>query len=260
MGHRMKGIWKVHDDGKVTSIWNVTDDCEVSNHAFSYERIGLYYKTKKGPQHFCNIHLAWGTLQSSRYFSMANYTKPGDSVMEINPARYDPTALRYLPENLDLASGGNVVYYGDPRPDAELRDEAKTFQGGDERYKDLVGKHRKLECWLLGPVTLFQGDNWSGSIVAKLDGRFENGQGYQHCTLWESHYIDDGTLQGVHGPNGDVHTLGGWRDVEGDKDATEQIRNAISKKALPPYATGVAWKLEQYKTHVSSCQAKGLSD
>jgi hypothetical protein len=49
--------WKVHDHGVVTSEWDEKDQCEVLAHVFSYERVGLYYNTKKGPQHFCDLHM-----------------------------------------------------------------------------------------------------------------------------------------------------------------------------------------------------------
>jgi hypothetical protein len=117
---------------------------------------------------------------------------------------------------------------------------------GKALFKDRIGKKRNLEFWMLGPVSLLDGDPLLGSLVAKLEGRFEKDQGFQPCTLWYSHYVQDDIL-GTH--------------YKQEPASVEEraIRSALAALKLPSSATSVVWKLEQYKTHLSMCQAKGLS-
>ncbi len=252
-------IWKIHDHGKVTFVYNLDQQCE-ENEGFSYVRLGLYYQTKKGPQNFCDVHVSWNLTRDLR---KAFFTGPTDSAMGIDTSRdtldrlgyqgkeqivYDKSGHVALYRNgysprLDVANGGRAVIFGDPRLDAALKEEAKAIHIKDA-YKDRIGTKRTVECWLLGPLFLYSGDTMSGSIVVKCDGRFEPGGGFQTATLWESHYIDDDTLEG------------GWSNWHQDQ---ESVRKAVSAKSLPPFATGLAWKLEQYKANVTECNAKALS-
>src|SRR5579885_2361240 len=248
-------IYKCHDHGVVGAIYNVTEKCMVSGHYHSYMRIGLYYRTKKAPQNFCDIHLLWGTSPEFVTTSWAYYTGAEDSVLTIDTTRNPGDSILFnnggeLPVDamghvimsdpdysprLDVSDGGKVVYFGNPRPDAEqlivwkhTNDRKGHPVGKDHpRYRDYIGKKRSLECWLLGPVFLFDGDQMSGSLVVKLEGRFEAGLGFQHCSLWESHYVNDGTLE---------------KPAEA---AADQIRKAVSAKGLPAFASGIVWKVEQ---------------
>jgi hypothetical protein len=260
--------WKVHDHGKVTSEWNEQDDCELLHHVFSYMRIGLYYNTKKGTQNFCDLHMMWGMDRGDDWWHGAYYTKPGDSSMNIDTTRdsvdadyymgiSDGTRIYYdkmdhaivgpkgFSDRLALTDGGKAVYYGDPRPDVELERWAKSIKDGMKEYQDRIGKKRNVEYWMLGPVSLLEGDPLMGSLVAKLEGRFEKDQGYQPCTLWTSHYVQGDILKGQ------------WEGS--DPVEVRAIRSALAAMKLPSFATSIVWKLEQYKTHLSMCQAKGLS-
>ena len=71
--------YKVHDHGKVTFVWDEDDHCEALGHWYSYERLGLYYRTRNGPVPFCDLHFWWITdtivFQSG---TAAYYTAPGD--------------------------------------------------------------------------------------------------------------------------------------------------------------------------------------
>jgi hypothetical protein len=272
--------WKVHDHGKVTFVWDQQDRCEELSHSFSYERLGLYYLTKKVPQHFCDLHLMWGTNVGARYWSAAYYTKPGDSGLSMDTTRsmadtdrfsgkvvemhYDamgnPITDQYdgLSEKLDLLDGGYVVYIGDPRSDAELSHQAQTFHNGKQHFKDRIGRKRDLECWLLGPVSLIAGGFLWGSIVVKLQGRFEKNQGFQHCSLWGSHYCQDGS---VSASTGDYHggSLQGRWEGDDPNEETKILRQAPTPLDLPPYANGVVWKREQYEHNRTMCQAKAMA-
>jgi hypothetical protein len=269
--------WKVHDHGKVTFVWNEQDNCEELSHSFSYERIGLYYLTKRAPQHFCDLHLMWGTNVGARYWSAAYYTPPGGSGLSNDTTRnmidantfsgkdegvaYDAMghpmmdAQQGFSDKLDLLDGGYVVYFGDPRSDAELREQAKTFRNGKEHFKDRIGRKRNLECWLLGPVSLIAGEQLWGSIVARLHGRFEKDQGFQPCSLFQSHYVQDGSVSLGRYYEGALQ--GHWEG--GDSDEIKTIRKSVSVLPLPANANGVVWKLEQYETKRTMCQAKAMS-
>jgi hypothetical protein len=261
--------WKIHDHGKVTAEWNEEDKCEMLHHVFSYERIGLYFNTKKGPQNFCDLHMMWGLDAGDRWWDAAYYTKPGDSSMNIDTSRDkvdadyfvgtgDGTRIYYdkmdhanvgpkgFSDRLALSDGGEVIYFGDLRPDAELEREAHTIKDGMKKLSDRIGKKRAVECWMLGPVSLLEGDTLLGSLVAKLEGRFEKDQGFQPCSLWSSHYLQDDTRKGH---------LGGGSDAP----EVEAIRSALAAMKLPNFATGVVWKRDQYETRLSMCQAKALS-
>ena len=41
-------LWKVHDHGKVSWVWDMEDKCEALGHWYSYERLGLYYQARHG--------------------------------------------------------------------------------------------------------------------------------------------------------------------------------------------------------------------
>jgi hypothetical protein len=257
-------IWKVHDHGKVVWVENMDKNCQ-ENPGFHYLRVGLYYVTKKWPQNFCDLHFVWKpTFNGATEYSAGHFSAPSESVemIETTRGRHDRDKWNgstepvydargniimdsddYSP-NLNLSDGGNVVFYGDFRPDAELVQEAKKFSQKDV-FKDRIGKKRNVECWLLGPVYLFPGDDMTGSLVVRLEGRFEEGQGFQHCTLWQSHYVDDGTL------------IGGWTG----RTSEETIRQAVSVKTLPPYANGLVWKFGQYKAsdQLTECTANELT-
>jgi hypothetical protein len=280
--------WKVHDHGKVSFEGDEKDNCEVLSYAYSYERLGLYYLTNKSPQHFCDLHLIWGTKEGARWWSAAYYTAPGDSALTMDTTRsmidadtysgrnegiaYDSMgnaimdAQQGFSDKLNLTDGGYVVYFGDPRPDAELRNEAKTFQHGMEHFKDRIGRKRNLECWLLGPVSLVEGDKLWGSFVAKLQGRFEKNLGYQPCTLLMSHYVQDGSIS-----DGNYHAgvlEGAWEETSAPTEGfarrqnsqiIKDIRHAVVEMPLPAFARGVVWKLEQHEVKRTMCQAKAMS-
>ena len=102
-------------------------------------------------------------------------------------------------DKLDLLNGGYLTYFGDPRPDAELIRQAKTIQGGMKRLGGRIRHSRNVEFWLLGPVSVIAGQQLYGSIVAKVHGRFEEGMGFQPCTLWHSPYAQDGSVDDAFG-------------------------------------------------------------
>jgi hypothetical protein len=269
--------WKVHDHGKVNFVWDEQNNCEELSHSFSYERLGLYYLTKKAPQHFCDLHLMWGTNEGARYWSAAYYTATGDSGLTMDTTRNRMDELAFsgkdegiaydamgrpvmdpqqgFSDKLDLLDGGYVVYFGDPRPDAELRDQAKTFKGGMEHFRDRIGRKRNLECWLLGPVSLIAGEQLWGSIVARLHGRFEKDQGYQPCTLWQSNYVQDGSVSIGRYYEGTLK--GSWEGP--DSEEVKTTRKAVRTLRLPTYARVVVWKLEQFANKRTMCQAKAMS-
>src|SRR5262249_52884771 len=89
------GKWKVHDHGKVTFVWDTDDECEALSQAFSYERLGLYYQTRNGPQVFCHLHLMWGTHVGARFWGAAYYTAPGDSALSMDTTRNRMDALAW---------------------------------------------------------------------------------------------------------------------------------------------------------------------
>ncbi len=274
----MTNRWKVHDEGKVTYIWDFDDKCEALSHSYSYMRLGLYYRTKNGMQPFSHLHLMWPTNVDSME-KLAWYTAPGESELTISTTRngQDVTAWTYkdqgivydaagrpimdpqqgYSENLDLQNGGYMVYFGDPRPDAELKKKAKEIHLGMKHYGGRIGHARYVECWLLGPVSLLPGQELKGSIVAKLRGRFEQGLSYQTCTLWQSHYCQDGKFDDYVGRyyEGMLQT-----SFEGaGSEQVNMIRANLFELPLPPYARGVAWKVEQYKKGRTRCQAKSMS-
>ena len=269
--------WKVHDNGKVTFVWDEQDECEALTQSFSYERLGLYYVTRNGQQLFCHLHLMWGTNEAVRWWAAAYYTAPGDSGQSIDTTRslmdvvaftgqdegiiYDGAGHPVMSQQegysdkLDLLNGGYVVYFGDPRPDAQLISQAKTFQGGMKRLGSRIRHMRNVECWLLGPVSLVAGGQLYGSIVAKLRGRFERGTGFQPCTLWQSAYAQDGSVGDGRYYEGTLS--GNWEGICSDK--VNSIRSDISPLPLPSYAKGVVWKLEQFANGRTMCQAKSMS-
>jgi len=272
-------MWKVHDNGKVSYVWDMEDKCEALGHWYSYERLGLYYKTRNGPQPLCHVHLMWETHVNMRLEHTGCYTAPGDSALSLDTTRNAMDMLAFSGKNegiahdamgrpvmdpqegyserLDLLNGGYVVYFGDPRPDAELKRQAKTFQGGMKHLGDRIGHVRNVECWLLGPVSLMAGQKLYGSIVAKLRGRFEKGLGFQPCTLLWSHYAQDGKVDGPTNSYVEGDLKGYWEGT--GKEVVKLIRMSTFELPLPSYATGVVWKVEQFRNGRTMCQAKGMS-
>lgn len=270
-------MWKVHDHGKVTSIWDMDDKCEALSHSYSYERLGLYFRTGNGFQPICHLHFMWETRINLRISADACYTAPGDSRLTMDTTRNAMDLLAFSGQNegiaydamgkpimdvqegysekLDLLNGGYVVYFGDPRPDAELVREAKTFQGGMQRLAHKIRHPRNLECWLLGPVSLVAGQKLYGSIVVKIRGSFESGQGFHPCTLWQSHYAQDGKVYDRSYLEGDLK--GSWDGIGSEK--TNMIRSNLFPLPLPSHASGVAWKVEHYRNGRTMCQALGMS-
>lgn len=272
-------MWKVHDHGKVSYVWDTEDKCEALGHWYSYERLGLYYRTRNGVQPFCHLHFMWETNINVRICAESHYTAPGDSALTMDTTRNLMDALAMsskdegiaydaldrpvmdqqqgFSDKLDLRNGGVVVYFGDLRPDAELKRQAKTFQGGMKHLAGRIGHVRNLECWLLGPVSLVAGGQLYGSIVAKLRGRFENGLDFQPCTLWQSSYAQDGKVDDATGGYYGGKLQGKWEGVSSIEVNT--IRSTVFPLQLPSFASGVVWKLEQYKNGRTMCQAKGMS-
>ncbi|HWB14340.1 MAG TPA: hypothetical protein VG826_34260 [Pirellulales bacterium] len=270
-------MWKVHDHGKVTYVWDTEDKCEALSHKYSYERLGLYYRTRTGLQPFCHLHFTWEMHVDFRIRAEACYTAPGESRLTIDTTRnamdllafsgqdegiaYDAMGKPVMDpqegysDRLDLLNGGYVVYFGDPRPDMELVRQAKTFQGGMRRLGGRIGHTRNLECWLLGPVSLVAGQQLYGSIVAKLRGRFENGMGFQPCTLWQSHYAQDGKAYEGYYTEGTLK--GAWEGA--DSEEVKMIRSNLSPLPLPSYASRVVWKVEQYRFGRTMCETKAMS-
>src|SRR5262249_44365477 len=158
---------------KVSYVWDTEEKCEALSHSYSYERLGLYYRTRHGLKPLCHVHFTWETHINLRIRAEACYTAPGDSRLTMDTTRnamdmvawsgqdegiaYDVMgrpimdAQEGYSDKLDVLNGGFVVYFGDPRPDKELLKQAKTFQGGRKHLSDRIGRTRNLECWLLGP-------------------------------------------------------------------------------------------------------------
>jgi hypothetical protein len=272
--------YKVRDHGKVTFVWDEDDHCEALDHGYSYERLGLYYRTRNGPQPLCNLHLWWITNTIVfQWGAAAYYTAPGDSALSTDTTRNSMDLLAWSGEDegiaydamgrpvmdpqegysdkLDLLNGGYVVYFGDPRPDAELIRQAKTLHGGMKRLGGRTGHSRNVEFWLLGPVSLIAGQQLYGSIVAKFSGRFEQGMGFQPCTLSQSHYAQDGSFDYAFGTYHEGRLQWNWE--EKCSEEVKVIRSNLSPLPLPSHARGVVWKLEQYANRRSMCQAKAMS-
>jgi hypothetical protein len=280
--HHDPNKWYVHDEGKVTFVWDMVDKCEALSQSFSYMRLGLYYRTKMGMQAFCHVHLMWPT-NIDPVDKEAWYTAPGDSARTMSTTRnpqdvvawtnrdegiiYDAAGRPIMDpqqgysENLDVQNGGYAVWFGDPRPDAELKQKAKEIHLGMRKYGTRIGHARNLECWLLGPVSLLPGQELKGSIVVKLRGRFEEGTSYQHCTLWQSHYCQDGNVSDGTRPDDTNRYYEGELQTSFEGAASDEInmlRANLFECYLPPYAHGAAWKLEQYKRGRTECQAKSM--
>src|SRR5262245_57768846 len=97
-------LWKVHDEGKVTFVWDTEDKCEALGHWYSYERLGLYYRTRNGLQPFCRLHLSWGTNTIVRLmWAGAYYTAPGDSALSMDTSRNRMDLLKWSGKDEGIA-------------------------------------------------------------------------------------------------------------------------------------------------------------
>ena len=102
--------WYVHDEGKVTAIWDMVDKCEALSQSYSYMRLGLYYRTKSGMQPFCHAHLMW-PMTIDAMWKLAWYTAPGDSALTISTSRnrQDLAKWTYKDEGVIYDAAGHPI-------------------------------------------------------------------------------------------------------------------------------------------------------
>ena len=93
--------------------------------------------------------------------------------------------------------------------------------------------------------------------MAKLRGRFENGLGFQHCTLWQSDYAQDGKVDDATNAYCEGALTGSWEGT--GSDMVKAIRSKLSPLPLPSGASSVVWKVEQYERGRTMCAAKSMS-
>ena len=126
-----------------------------------------------------------------------------------------------------------------------------------KRLGGRIRHSRNVEFWLQGPVSLIAGQQLYGSIVAKVHGRFEEGMGFQPCTLWQSPYAQDGSFDDAFGVYHEGKLQWNWEGTCSEE--VKKLRSNLSPLPLPGSARGVLWKLEQYANRRSMCQAKAMS-
>jgi hypothetical protein len=81
--------------------------------------------------------------------------------------------------------------------------------------------------------------------------------GFQPCTLWQSPYAQDGKVSDATGGYSEGALKGYWEGT--GSDIVKKIRSNLSPLPLPAHTSSVVWKLEQFGSGRTMCQAKGMS-
>lgn len=143
---------------------------------FNYERIGLYYRTRRhGRVNFCDLHF-WGSMgdlgnkgvkagDSDPHGHNGTYSGPKSPIVPY--AKRGPTIDAY--DRYDLCRTA-----GDPDWDegyGVICGQHSVTGGGNAHI--VYTERKTYECWMLGPIGL-EGSGGYGSLIADLEGFAEH--------------------------------------------------------------------------------------
>jgi hypothetical protein len=260
------------------------DNCGTSHGRwFNYERIGLYWRRKRGERiNFCDLHF-YGSLGDIGNIGLepeghnGSYSGPDQSIIATNLRRRTQDERDMYGHRIENLPDDDAERPG-PLPPWEWRYAPRGVDRGGGAYVVRNKENRTYECWLFGPLSLMgpdprrDGVRAYGSLVVELDGFDQNpwkanrrawdgpinsptpdtpwdtpGKGrvgvFRPAALWGSHYITDTSQILKKGGTGFAEEL-----IKVMK--TDQVFPAH----LPSSVISVEWKVEAASTKLTLCE------
>lgn len=150
---------------------------------FSYERIGLYYRTRKGRRNFCDLHF-WGAADDlgkkgrspgdRPHGHQGSYAGPKSPII---PTYFDKKLQTKKAFDENQRTNDDYELYDricreHAEPDWEAAFSAACARRGVDRggvAQVIYTDRNTYDCWLFGPLRL-DGSGAYGSLVADLEG------------------------------------------------------------------------------------------